>query len=80
MCTELLRFADKLRRNETLVEETIPIALNGGEMNGLQALAHDRKRNRLKFFNSPDGIQLRLNVPEHEQKQFVRNGGVPCVG
>ena len=69
-CTELLRFADKLRRKDNLVQETILIILDDGEMTRLRAFAYNRKQNRLKFFNSPDGIHLRLNVLGHGQKKF----------
>lgn len=52
------------RLDESVVSRT--------EMVHLKALAANRKRKRLVFFNSENGVKLRLAVRGHEQRQQVK--------
>ena len=70
-CTELLRFADTLRQSDQSVEESPAVVVNDSEITQLCELARKRKRNRLAFFNSVEGVRLRLHVHGHSQKQML---------
>lgn len=70
---ELLRYADTLDQPTTehdMNAETDDVENIGEEAAQLTALAVQRKRNRLSFFNSSDGMKLRLRVSGHRQKQM----------
>ena len=68
--SELLTYADKLRRAE---EAEVPDGdlpeVSPAEVIRLRALALGRKKKRLWFFNGPDGSKLRVSVRGHEVRQ-----------
>jgi hypothetical protein len=63
---ELLEYAEKLQKNRVAQPQT---RLSSDETLRLNALAVQRKRKRIEFFNGSDGTALRLDVENHEQKQ-----------
>ena len=70
---ELLRYADYMAQREVEAPnhgEGNDTLIQVEETSKLQALARDRQRNRVSFFNNGDGIKLRLNLSGHCQKQM----------
>ena len=68
--TELLAYADELRRAED-ANEAIECTdeVSPDEVVRLRTLALRRKKKRLWFFNGMDGIRLRTHVRGHEMRQ-----------
>lgn len=66
---ELLIYANKLEKSDASAQKDVP-EVTGEENARLVALAHRRRGQRLRFFNTPDGVKLRLHVHPHNQRQL----------
>jgi hypothetical protein len=75
---ELLAYADRLQQQEDPADLDI-IEITDIEEARLLALARRRRGKRLIFFNSPDGIKLRLHVHPHNQRQLPGTPKYCCL-
>ena len=68
---EILAYAESLEKDDDVDEiRPAPLRMSKLKKNEIKRLiskAQSRKRNRLRFFNNPDGVTLRVNLQRHDQ-------------
>lgn len=73
LCPNLVRYAERLDstpvENGEPSEHTMPeISSDTAEVRRLRQAVSNIKRNRVEFFNSPDGVRVRLQLHPHLQR------------
>lgn len=75
LCPNLVRYAEKIisHADDDSAEHAEHIMMETAEGKRLHGLVATRKRHRVAFFNSSDGIQVRLQLQPHIQRYTIES-------